>query len=166
VAVDLVGQFDRYASEHPDEPVLVGVYEFSELGGPFTREVIPLSPPDLPRAREAVDRMVADGGTPIGDALIEGQLALGRTGLNRRHLLVVTDGENTVGHEPGDVVTAIMQRPEIDRPSVYFVAFDISASLFDGVRDAGGLVLAAASASELNATLDALLTGRILVEGP
>jgi hypothetical protein len=70
-----------------------------------------------------------------------------------------------VGYHPQDVVTAIMRRPEMDRPSVYFVAFDISASRFDTVRDAGGLVLAAADATELNETLDTLLTGRILVEG-
>jgi hypothetical protein len=49
---------------------------------------------------------------------------------------------------------------------VYFVAFDIAASRFAPVRDAGGLVLPAANAAELNQTLDALLTGKILVEGP
>jgi hypothetical protein len=32
------------------------------------------------------------------------------------------------------------------------------------VRDAGSLVLPAANAQELNTTLDALLTGKILVE--
>ena len=36
----------------------------------------------------------------------------------------------------------------------------------DAVREAGGLVLAAANAQELNATLNSLLTGKILVEGP
>ena len=48
--------------------------------------------------------MTADGGTPIGDAMIAGKRALDRTGLSRRHLLVVTDGENTDGAKPVDVM--------------------------------------------------------------
>jgi hypothetical protein len=61
---------------------------------------------------------------------------------------------------------ALARRPEQERPSVYFVAFDIAASRFDAVREAGGLVLGAANAEELDKTLGALLTGKILVEGP
>jgi hypothetical protein len=64
------------------------------------------------------------------------------------------------------VMTALGKRPEAERPSVYFVAFDIAASRFDGVREGGGLVLEAANATELTRTLDFLLNGKILVEGP
>jgi hypothetical protein len=56
------------------------------------------------------------------------------------------------------------RRPEAERPSIYFVAFDIDEDRFSGVRDAGGLVLAAADARELNETLDSLLRGKILIE--
>jgi hypothetical protein len=80
-------------------------------------------------------------------------------------LLVVTDGENTEGYRPADVMAALMRRPERERPSVYFVAFDIAAARFEAVKNAGGLVLAAANAQELADTLDFLLTGKILVEG-
>ena len=48
--------------------------------------------------------------------------------------------------------------------ALLFVAFDIEARRFNGVRDAGGLVLSAANAAELNETLDMLLKGNILVE--
>ena len=58
----------------------------------------------------------------------------------------------------------IARRPEAERPSIYFVAFDIEASRFSAVRDAGGLVLAAANAKELNDTLDTLLRVKILIE--
>ena len=51
---------------------------------------------------------------------------------------------------PDRVAVAIGKRPDAERPSIYFVAFDIDASRFSGVRDAGGLVLSAANATELN----------------
>jgi Mg-chelatase subunit ChlD len=165
--MDLLGQFDRYAKAHPDEPVVVGLFEFSgeRERGPNTREVIPLQAPNLAHAEEALARMTPQGGTPIGDALVVGKRALDMTGFTRRHLLVVTDGENTDGHRPADVMAALMRRPEAERPSVYFVAFDIAAARFEAVKNAGGLVLAAANAQELTDTLDFLLTGKILVEG-
>ena len=43
-------------------------------------------------------------------------------------------------------------------------AFDIEARRFNGVRDAGGLVLSASNAKELNEALDWLIRGKILLE--
>jgi Mg-chelatase subunit ChlD len=164
-SLDLVEQFASYARDHQDEPVLLGVYEFSRRRGEADcRPVVPMGPPDRERAASAVARLAADGGTPIGQAMITAKRALDDTGLTRRHLLVVTDGENTDGVTPDRVALAIGRRPDAERPSIYFVAFDIEASRFSGVRDAGGLVLSAANATELNNTLDALLRGKILVE--
>ena len=163
-ALALIQQFANYATAHPGEPVLVGLYEFSGASGEDTREVIPLSQADPQRAQDALAGMRARGGTPIGDAMIVGKRVLDRSGLTRRHLLVVTDGENTDGREPEDVMAALSRRPPEERPSVYFVAFDIAANRFDSVRDAGGLVLAAGNERELNDTLSSLLTGKILVE--
>ena len=77
---------------------------------------------------------------------------------------IVTDGENTDGIRPERVAEGIGRRPESERPSIYFVAFDVEASRFARVRDAGGLILPAANARELNDTLDALLRGKILLE--
>jgi Ca-activated chloride channel family protein len=164
-AIDLVEQFARYADDHKGEPVLLGVYEFSDKDNePDLRPIVTLGPPDRVRARAAIDKMEADGGTPIGNAMISAKKLLDSTGLSRRHLLVVTDGENTSGPEPEDVAAAIARRPASEQPSMYFVAFDISASRFNAVRDAGGLVLEAANAKALNDTLDSLLRGKILIE--
>ncbi|HSC26151.1 MAG TPA: vWA domain-containing protein [Vicinamibacterales bacterium] len=164
-ARDLVEQFARYAEEHADEPVLLGLYEFSRRrGDPDCRPVIPIGPPDRARAASAIDRLQPDGGTPIGQAMITAKRELDGTGLTRRHLLLVTDGENTDGYPPDRVAAAIGRRPDAERPSIYFVAFDVDARRFARVRDAGALVLPAANARELNDTLDSLLRGRILVE--
>lgn len=164
-ARDLVDQFARYAAEHAGEDVQLGLYEFSRRrGDPDCRPVIPMARPDLERAARAIDALEADGGTPIGEAMIVAKRELDDTGLSRRHLLVVTDGENTDGFSPEDVARAIGRRPERERPSMYFVAFDVEASRFARVRDAGSLVLSAANARELNDTLDSLLRGKILLE--
>jgi von Willebrand factor type A domain len=164
-ALDLVDQFARYADDHKGEPVLLGIYEFSGRSGqPDCREIIPMGPPDRKRAAAAIDGMQPGGGTPIGAAMVTGKLALDATGLSRRHLLVVTDGENTDGYTPEEVGAAIARRPSLERPSIYFVAFDIAASRFDAVRNSGALVLEAADARALNETLDTLLRGKILIE--
>ena len=164
-ARDLVEQFARYAEDHRDEPVLLGIYEFSERSGrDDCRPVIAMAPPDRGRADQALAELRARGGTPIGNAMIFAKRELDATGLTRRHLLLVTDGENTDGYSPDRVALALSRRPEAERPSVYFVAFDIEASRFQGVKDAGALVLGAANARDLNSTLDSLLRGNILLE--
>lgn len=164
-AADLVEQFAKYAEEHREQPVLLGLYEFSRRRGEADcRPVIPMGPPDRGRITEAIARLDPDGGTPIGEAMIAAKKELDATGLTRRHLLLITDGENTDGHRPDRVAHGIAKRPEDERPSIYFVAFDVEASRFARVRDAGALVLAAANARELNDTLDWLLRGKILLE--
>jgi hypothetical protein len=96
--------------------------------------------------------------------MVAAKHALDATGLSRRHLLIVSDGENTDGFLPEDVAAGIGRRPEEERPSIYFVAFDIDTRRFDRLRDAGGLVLPAADARQLSETLETLISGRILVE--
>jgi prepilin-type N-terminal cleavage/methylation domain-containing protein len=164
---DLVGAFARYAAAHPELPVRVGIQEFSARAGARpAREVVPLSAPDPLTARIAIARMKTGGGTPIGDAMVEARLALDRSRLSRRHLLVVTDGENTDGVHPALVARVLERQPDTFRASLYFVAFDVDAAAFAEVKNAGGLLLSARSGTELAATFDELLSDRILVEAP
>jgi len=166
-ALDLVAQFASYASDHPAEPVQLGVFEFSRRrGDPDCRPVIPMGPPDRVRAANAIASLTADGGTPIGQAMITAKLALDSTGLSRRHLLVVTDGENTDGPDPALVASVLEKQPEEAKASLYFVAFDVDAAAFAPVKNAGALLLSAKSGTELAATFDELLSDRILVEAP
>ncbi len=166
-AIDLVGAFARYAAAHPETPVLVGVLEFSARAGqPSARQVVPLAAPNLLTAGDAIRGMKTGGGTPIGDAMVEARLALDRSGLKRRHLLVVTDGENTDGADPALVATILEKQTDEARAPLYFVAFDVDAEAFAGVKSAGALLLSAKSGAELAATFDELLSDRILVEAP
>jgi len=166
-AIDLVGAFDRYATAHPTEPVLVGIHEFSARPGePAAREVIGLGKPNPRTAGDRIRDMKTGGGTPIGDAMAEARLALDRSGLKRRHLLVVTDGENTNGPDPALVASILEHQPDAMKASLYFVAFDVGAEAFTAVKSAGALLLSAKSGAELASTIDELLDDRILVEAP
>ena len=166
-AIDLVGAFDRYATAHPAEPVLVGVHEFSARPGePAAREVIGLARPNPRTAGDRIRDMKTGGGTPIGDAMAEARLALDRSGLKRRHLLVVTDGENTNGPDPALVASILEKQADEIKASLYFVAFDVDADVFAPVKNTGALLLSAKSGAELASTFDELLNDRILVEAP
>jgi Mg-chelatase subunit ChlD len=130
-ALDLVNQFDTYARDHKDQTVYVGIYEFSDRGKKYCREVVKLGPAgerDANVLRSAVSAMRPDGGTPIGDAMITAKLDIDATGLSKRHILVLTDGENNKGYSPDDVTRTIVGQSEEQRASIYFVAFDIAES--------------------------------------
>jgi len=166
-AVDCVRQFEEFSRKNADKKVLVGIYEFSARDrGPSCRQVVRLGQPDSITAAPAINAMVPSGGTPIGDAMIQAKLDLDLTGISRRHILVITDGQNNRGYSPGDVANALSRIPEEERASLYFIAFDTGADQFNAVKEAGGLVLAASSGGDLKQTLDFVLTGKILAEQP
>ena len=98
-ARDLVAQFAAYASEHPDrdrQPRHLRIQPARGTAGLPADH--PMGPPDPSKADEALARLDPEGGTPIGQAMITAKLALDATGLSRRHLLLVSDGENTDGY--------------------------------------------------------------------
>lgn len=167
-ASNLLQQFDSYAREHANQDIVVGVYEFSDRGRgtPTCRTVIPLGKADPAAAQSAISKMRPAGDTPIGDAMIVAKRDLDKSGMSKRHILVITDGENNKGYSPGDVTRVISDQSDKDRASVYFVAFDVAEATFNRVRDSGGVVLAASNETELQGTLDYLLAGKILVEQP
>jgi len=166
-ALDILKQADSFARGHEDQHIEVGIFEFSSRQNrPSCRQVIPFGPIQTAAADQAVKRMQPEGGTPIGDAMITVKQKMNATALSRQHLLVITDGENNQGYDPGDVVNALSRMPDEKRASVYFFAFDVSADKFRHVRDSGGLVMAASNGQELEQTLGYVLTGKILVEQP
>lgn len=158
---------EEHRGKNPGRPLVIGIYEFSARGNQENvRTVCVPSELSAATAQEALSSLRATGGTPIGDAMIRAKLDLDALGYRRQHLLVVTDGVNTHGYQPGDVAEVISTLPEDHRASVYFVAFDTDAKQFEPVRQAGGLVLSAANANELRDTLTYVFTGKILAEQP
>lgn len=160
----IVRQAETHAREQPGVPLLVGIYEFSTRGRSSCRTVVPLGPPDAAAAERAMRALRPDGQTPIGDSMVQAKRDLDATGLNRAHMLVVTDGANTAGAAPGNAMWAIARLPEDQRPGVYFVAFDVDSEVFRDVREAGALILPAADEQQLQQRLNYVMGTRILVE--
>lgn len=165
---ELIRNLEATVAKGSKRTVLLSLYEFSRHRGSddVVRQLLPPAPPDAEAAAKVVGQMRADGGTPIGQAILTAKRDLDATGLDGQHILVITDGQNTLGHEPAAILS-LFYEPElgIHPIAVYFVAFDIAAEAFAASRDAGAVVLSASDDAQLRTTLDTIMTDRILIEG-
>ena len=106
------------------------------------------------------------GGTPLGNTLNTAGRAVLKSGLTRKHVLVITDGMNTIGPNPAAVLARLQQEAGQKQTSlsVHFVAFDVDAKVFEGVKKLGATVLGASNESQLNTQLEFILEKKILLE--
>jgi Mg-chelatase subunit ChlD len=162
-SLDMIDRIARFAAQHPDRPVKVGLYEFHGQG---CKALLPLGALDRDAMAAAVERLQPSSGTPIGEAMLAAKHDLDRGGLTRKHMLVVTDGENTAGRDPAAVARAIASLPQEERADFHCIAFQVEAARFQGVKDAGGLVVEARSAAELARSMEFILERKILLELP
>ena len=106
------------------------------------------------------------GGTPLGRALQTASRDLLKSPLSRKHVLVVTDGENTEGPPPEEVLPGI--RADCERfgasLQIHFIAFDVAAKVFDPVKNLGATVVGAADEIQLKEQLEYILQKKILLE--
>ncbi len=106
------------------------------------------------------------GGTPLGKAVDAASRTVLKSGLSRKHVLVITDGMNTVGPGPAATLARIQEEAGQKQTSVsvHFVAFDVDAKVFEGVKKLGATVVGAANESQLNTQLEFILEKKILLE--
>jgi hypothetical protein len=109
---------------------------------------------------------VPSGGTPLGNAVSTAGQAVLNAGLARKHVLIITDGVNTVGPTPDAMLAKLQQEAGQKQTSVsvHFVAFDVDAKVFAGVKKLGATVVSAANESQLNTQLEFILEKKILLE--
>jgi hypothetical protein len=151
---------DSAVARRPDFPVLIALHVFSD----DVREVLPMQPYNRDSVGAALARIRSPvGGTAIGLGIDAARKALYRSGVFRKNILVVTDGENTSGPNPGRIAREVFERSE-GGVRMYFVAFDVDAGKFSFVRAVRGEVIGAANAAALGAALDTLYQGRVLAE--
>lgn len=105
-------------------------------------------------------------GTPLGEAVRVAGEAVLRSELPRKHVLVITDGINTEGPDPTQTIPKLQQSAakRDARVSFHFVAFDVNAKVFDGVKKLGATVVGAADEKQLNSQLEFILEKKILLE--
>ena len=107
-----------------------------------------------------------NGGTPLGSTLNTAGHAVLNSNLTRKHVLVITDGENNIGPDPS-VFLGKLQQEAGERQtsvSVHFVAFDVDAKVFHAVKKIGATVVGASNESQLNTQLELILEKKILLE--
>lgn len=156
----MIASTDSFVARQPGFPVNVGLYQFAGTVVPL----VPVRPYDREALRSALAGMrLPAGGTAIGAAMDVARADLYRAGTIRKYILVITDGENTVGPSPQSVAREIARRSE-GAVRQYFVAFDVDAQKFAFVRDVQGDVLGASNGPSLRASLDSIYRGRILAE--
>jgi hypothetical protein len=130
---------------------------------------IPLGPFDAAAFRAFAAGFDSPGGpTPLGNAMLAAGRALVRSDLQSKHVLVVTDGRNTDGATPEAAMDALA-RDASSRScglSVHFVAFDVDAGVFSGVRAKGASVVGASDGGQLDQRLRSILEEEILLETP
>jgi hypothetical protein len=106
------------------------------------------------------------GGTPLGTAVNAAGDTVLNSGLRRKHVLVISDGESNVGPDPATAMAQLKGKADQKETtlSVHFVAFDVDAKIFDGVKKRGATVLSAANELQLNSQLEFILEKKILLE--
>ena len=156
----IVDVTEHWSAAHPDRPLMVGIYSFSSSASP----VLPVGLFNSNQAQTAVTAIPAPGGgTAIGDALQGGFKALYASGCVRKHIVCITDGENTSGPAPNRVARDLFTQTggEVE---LHFVAFDTSAEKFGFLKDVNGHVVEAADGEQLSARLTEIYERRILAE--
>ena len=144
--------------------VQCGLFTFRGAGG---QETVKLGPLDAPAIRNWLASFSKpNGGTPIGGAVADATNALWKIRADSRHVLVITDGENTVGNAPDVVLPQLQDQCLKNGLSVYFhfLAFDVDAKVFGGIRKFGATLVGASDEAQLNAKLNFILEEKILLE--
>lgn len=144
--------------------VQCGLFTFREKGGQETVKLGPLNAPALRSWLASFSK--PNGGTPIGNAVADATNALWKIRADSRHVLVITDGENTVGAAP-DAVLPKLQDQCLKNGLVvhfHFLAFDVDAKVFGGIKQFGATLVGASDEAQLNQKLNFILEEKILLE--
>ncbi len=150
----------EFTAAHPDRKVRVALMHFA---GSVSVD-LPITDYDPAKVQEALALIPSpEGRTAIGDSLAEARRELYRSGCMSKHILVITDGENTTGVEPEDMAREIHRRSD-GRVKLHFVAFDTDPEKFRFLEEIGGTLLSARGETQLEAALKEIYEDKILAE--
>ena len=160
----VVGKIERFATNSSGHSVQAGLFTFSGNGA---TEVVKFGKFDAVAMRRWLKEYPGPtSGTPLGAALETAGRAVLKSDLPQKHVLVITDGMNTVGPDPARVLPGLLRDAEKKGSILFthFVAFDVAATVFAPLKKQGATVVGAADEKELNGQLDFILEEKILLE--
>jgi hypothetical protein len=144
----------------------VGLYTFAPKGL-GAKEVVPFGPFDASAITAWANSFDhPSGNTPLGASLKHAAQKVLGSSLNHKHILVITDGENTAGPDPASVIPQLRQQAQSGQTSlsIHFVAFDVNAKVFEPVKKLDATVVSASDEAQLNTQLNYILQRKILLE--
>lgn len=157
-------QFVTPAANRVAPRLAVAVYVFRNGSAVVA---VPMQPFDAGKLRAwLASAPQPNGSTPLGESLAQAAQAARSAHLSRPHVLVITDGINTVGRDPALVLPSLL-KPDaagLGRVDAHFIAFDVAAAVFKPLKDLGATVVSAADERQLNEQLTYLLQQKILLE--
>jgi hypothetical protein len=161
----VIKRLETFAKTPGAKPLAIGVYVFK---GEQAAVAEPIAPFDAARLRRWLNAIQPESATPLGNALFLAGRDLLATPAASRHLLVVTDGENTNGRKPEDALAAIQQAAGKKEKVVFahIIALDIPPRVFASLQQQGATLIGAADEAQLNTQFDFILEEKILVEAP
>lgn len=160
----VVAKIEQFATNAPNRTVHAGLFTFSGEGA---LEVVKFGKFDPAAMRSWLEKYPGpQSGTPLGRAVETASAAVLNSDLAQKHVLVITDGQNTVGPNPTEVLPRLTKQAERKGAILFthFVAFDIAAGVFAPLKNQGATVVAAADEKQLNQQLDFVLEEKILLE--
>ena len=135
--------------------------------GDTARQAVKFGPFDAARLKGfARTFSQPSGNTPLGNSLTLAGQAVLESPLPHKHVLIITDGMNTAGPKPEEVMPALLRKSgeKGATVSVHFVAFDADARIFNPVKKLGATVMSAADEKQLNSQLELIMQRKILLE--
>ena len=105
------------------------------------------------------------GSTPLGNAIDQAYNQMNSLRIKSKNIIVLTDGESNQGESP-ETILAKFKAESTNGVivGVHFVAFDVNAECFNGVKSLGATVFGASNENELNEKINVILKDKILLE--
>jgi hypothetical protein len=159
----IVARLEKLQAER-NRTVLAGLFTFSRNGG---QPAVPIGPFDPAPLRNWLRNFQQpNGGTPLGNAVADATRALWNVKAGSRHVVVITDGQNSAGPPPEALIPGLQEQCLKNGLSVYFhfIAFDVDAKVFAGVKAFGSTLVSAGDEKQLNDKLGYILEEKIFLE--
>ncbi len=161
---DMLEGIREYQRKMQNE-IKAGIFYFDDG---VVKRSLPIADFDYSRLTTAVNKLEPDGGTPLGYALAYAERELDKHGSGQKSIILLTDGENTVGRNPDHIFSLIQSTNVLygdSQTTLYVVAYDTDKDNFAKLEQLGAKVYEARSASELTSVLTTIKRD-ILPEAP